>query len=348
MKKPIICFFMGYVPDYTVVNRGAYGAEIATKNLTEALVDHFDVYVFGMEYEEKNVNGVRFRDYKNLEEFSKKNQIEAMIVSRYLFYLLDFDPKKIAKKTFFWSHDLYLSQYVQGKELPNLGKDLLKKNISKIDGFICLSNWHKKEFLDTYEFIEPKKVFVIGNAINLKDFEGEVIKDESRFVWFQHPDRGLFELIDLFPSIREIIPDATLYIYGGEEYFEEHQIQIQDYLQDHMYYGGKLDNKHLIREIKKATYWFYPLNMYETYCIAALEAQLAGLMCIATNNSGLKETISDRGILFDTYKEALSAIKKVHFDEELRRDYVKKAKDFAMLQTWKKRAIEWKKVIESP
>jgi glycosyltransferase involved in cell wall biosynthesis len=55
-------------------------------------------------------------------------------------------------------------------------------------------------------------------------------------------------------------------------------------------------------EYKKSDIWFYPTDFEETYCITALEAQLSECICVCSDLAGLKDTVGDRGVLFDNSK----------------------------------------------
>ena len=42
---------------------------------------------------------------------------------------------------------------------------------------------------------------------------------KNRFIWCSSPDRGLEELLNLWPILKKELPDAELKIYYGWEYF---------------------------------------------------------------------------------------------------------------------------------
>jgi len=345
-KKPILCFFIGYVPDFTKEsNFEFYGSEIALMNLSKYFKEKYDIVVFGDLIEnEKIIDNIKFLNNEKYENFIKDNEIEIIIISRYIYHFLEFEL--VAKKIFIWVHDVYVLPYYQSTRIPYESKYFLKNIIDKIDGIITLSDWHRNYFIDFYE-IDPSKVFKIGNGINVEDFkDNNIDKIKNRFIWTSHSFRGLDKLIEYFHDIKKEIPDAELYIYRDKNSVKDLLDEIEKY--DYIHYGGKLDNKDVIKEFQKSDIWFYPTDFDEGYCISALEAQMSGCVCITSDKAALKETVNNRGILIkeniysEEYKEkSINEVIRILNDDELKNEYKKLGKEWAKEQTWKKRSEEW-------
>jgi glycosyltransferase involved in cell wall biosynthesis len=117
------------------------------------------------------------------------------------------------------------------------------------------------------------------------------------------PDRGLYYLKDLFPSIRRRVPDATLVITSDFSLwgrpaakdafmrFFENQPGIE--------YLGHVDRARLVAEQRRARVLAYPCIFPEGFCIAAAECMAAGAVPVTTNAFALTTTVGDGGVLID-------------------------------------------------
>lgn len=342
-SKPILCFYIGYIVD---LNQNTnYGSEIALLNLAAQLVKFYRVYIFGrctiLEIER---NGIVFRNSDKLNNFSKTHTIDVMVVSRYVHYFLEFTNR--ARKTYIWMHDPLSQHYWSGKELPCCAKYLIENIMPTIDGMVAQCTWHKDYILQNYD-IDPNKVFTIGNAINADLFGGQVEKQKNRFIWTSNPDRGLSHMLEYFHEIRRRIPDAELYIYRGKEDFTADLLtEMSKY--KYIHYMGTLNNSDLIKEFQKSDVWFYPTQWYETFCISALEAQMAGCLCITSDRAALTSIVGERGILLKNtihskeYRdEAIRAVVDTLSDEGKKRAYQQHAHEWARDQTWDNRVDKW-------
>lgn len=192
-----------------------------------------------------------------------------------------------------------------------------------------------------------------------------------RFIYSSSPDRGLDSLLQLFPHIRQVFPEATLHVFYGfnnwdaslrenanswRQSIEWRNSIVADInrLQDEgavVHYGSR-SQAELAEAMKVADIWFYPTNFTETYCITALEAQLSETICVCTKLAGLIATVGDRGIMIEgegnqpayqaEYRErALAEVCAILRDEKRREAMLTRAKAWAQEQTWANRAKEW-------
>ena len=94
--------------------------------------------------------------------------------------------------------------------------------------------------------------------------------------------------------------------------------------------------------------WFYPTAFTETYCIAALEAQAAGLLCVCTDVAALKEIVADRGVLISgsgndpaVQQQLLDGLFTTLSNPQLKNEYQEKARKWAATQGFDELAEEW-------
>lgn len=346
-SKPIICFSIGYTPDFNQNLDGVYGAEFALKNLAEEFSNTHKVCIFGCMLNETCVNNVFYYNSNSLNNFMTENTVEIMIISRYINHFLEFDNK--AKKTYIWLHDTVAHSAWNGLFMPQEGKFLLQNIIHKIDGIVVLTEWHK-EFVKLHYSLDPDKIYIIGNAIDTSRYNKQVERVKNRFIYTSNPNRGLRELVFNFSKIKEKLPDAELWVYRGEDDFKG---EYKDFLElmktiPYIKFMGRLDNNELVEHQMKSDFWYYPTNWAETYCISALECMAAGCICITSNLAALKDTVGDRGILLKNsihsasyFEEAENKIVEIANDDSLKEHFRSKGIEWARNQSWKLRAKEW-------
>jgi glycosyltransferase involved in cell wall biosynthesis/GR25 family glycosyltransferase involved in LPS biosynthesis len=346
-SKPIICFSIGYTPDFNQNLNGVYGAEFALKNLAEEFSNTHKVCIFGCMLNETCVNNVFYYNSNSLNKFMTENTVEIMIISRYINHFLEFDNK--AKKTYIWLHDTVAHSAWNGLFMPQEGKFLLQNIIHKIDGIVVLTEWHK-EFVKLHYSLDPDKIYIIGNAIDTSRYNKQVERVKNRFIYTSNPNRGLRELVFNFSKIKEKLPDAELWVYRGEDDFKG---EYKDFLElmktiPYIKFMGRVDNNELVEHQMKSDFWYYPTNWAETYCISALECMAAGCICITSNLAALKDTVGDRGILLKNsihsanyFEEAENKIVEIANDDRLKEHFRSKGIEWARNQSWKLRAKEW-------
>jgi beta-1,4-mannosyl-glycoprotein beta-1,4-N-acetylglucosaminyltransferase len=318
------------------------GSETAITCLTKNFSKDYTIYVAG-DVEEETAENIRYVHFNNLKNLIKTTAFHSIIVSRYLnFYELY--KNFSAYQTFIWGHDITL--YAYGTDLSVEG--ILSKWASKITGCICQTEWHKNLFLSSFPQLKDK-ISTINNGINADLFNSKDItnvkKIANRFIYTSCSERGLYKLVQLWPSILENLPDAELLISSYNNFPKsEEDIKILEIITKtpsikHM---GKLNRTELYNLMATAEYWLYTSYFQETSCITSLELLASEVICLYYPVAGLVNTLGDYGIKISEGNEidallSLSIKKKT----ELKR----KGKEYALSCSWKNRAIEWMKLM---
>lgn len=121
--------------------------------------------------------------------------------------------------------------------------------------------------------------------------------------YFSSYDRGLSTLLDLWPQIKEQVPEVTLDIYYGWNIYDKafagnpdgmrwkwqmiRKIHDLEGVSEH----GRVDHITLAQKMKEIQVWAYPTEFTEIHCITALKAQEAGCLPVTTGVAALKETV---------------------------------------------------------
>lgn len=353
-NKKILAIYTGYSAPFNGKNyeeKTVYGSEISAVKLAEQLADEYKVFVFCPCDEELIHNNVQYLDFRKFNVFQDQYQIDIMIVSRFVHFFAQFENS--AKKTYLWIHDSRTHEYWVQEKFPNYSITFFNNIIENLDGVICVSDWHKKYFIhcNNLDVKYHHKIFMIGNGIEEQNFKEKHEKIKNRFIYCSDPDRGLDNLLNMFPKIKEKIPDAILDIY-----FSKIEKKLLDKIkqQKDVTFHGKLTQKQLAIELQKSDVWLYPNTSHETYCCCAHEAMMAGCIVICRKYSGLITTVGKGGVLLsgnpveqNWQNKAISTVTSILQNGELKNKFQQRAIIEAKNKTWKMRAKSWLKLFNS-
>lgn len=234
--------------------------------------------------------------YKNYDEFDI-DKTDILIIWRspqlYLSHKLD----KVKAKKYLWLHDT----------IPQL--DVLPY-LFAFDGIFCLSNWHKNYYIQLTPPELRKRFIVTRNAVDTKEFEDEIVlggrnkiwRDPYTIVYGSLYNRGLLELLSVWPTIKSEVPEAKLRIFYGwqtlekilpmedfKKFKEEMEFQMD---QEGITHLGRISHKEVAKEMLGAGIWAYPcINFNEISCITAMKAQIGGAIPVVIPKAALGETV---------------------------------------------------------
>lgn len=308
------------------------GTEIVAKQLAENLVKlGYDVTLGGRLINTK-LNGVKWADLATVEA----DHFDVAIGASYLHFI---DTIK-ANRYYFWFHNTDFYPWLRGEAV--IGPDRL--NDERIDGIIALTEWHKQRLIKDYSLTKP--VIVIGNSIDRNTFAPWTVKkNPASFIYSSARERGLDRLLNMWPKIKQVIPEATLNVFTPGYDRDQHPgLELNG-----VYFRGSVGPDELHKWQQKSEYWLHPTSYEETYCVTALEAQYAGCIPITTSLAALKEVVSDRGFLIldgETDEAFINIIKVIHRSPEFKAKMRSKAYEWAKQQAWNSRIKEWQQIIE--
>jgi glycosyltransferase involved in cell wall biosynthesis len=206
-----------------------------------------------------------------------------------------------AKTRLCWVHDVHC------------GAELTQIRAHRTDRFLCLSEWHRNFFLQTYDFVSPGQVLKTRNGIDLSLYETPEERNPHRMFYSSSLDRGVYTAIEALPLIRQKVPDAELHIYYGVEIWkrfaspeQKQQIEFLERLMAErstqgVHFHGRVSPDELAREQMRSGVWAYSTWFSETSCITAMEAQAAGCRIVTSPIAALNETVGPRGTMIDGY-----------------------------------------------
>lgn len=273
--------------------RGLGGSEKFTIYYAEHLAQlGFTVVVFCKCPESKIYNGVAYVKLADYTQFASEYVIDYCVINRYPEYI----PVSCLSgaKTFYVMHDT-----PRENDLIILHPNLI--------GTMCISDWHKKKFLEYYPPCQ-NRTHVISYGIETVEFNKEDYIQKYNFIYPSFPNRGLSQLLIMWPRILERYPGATLDIFCdfSNEWLHQHwasEIQlVQELLSlypDSVTNHGWVNSETLEKYWKKSHVWFYPCTFEETCCLTAWEAAAHKTLVVGNHLAALSESIGDRGVVIE-------------------------------------------------
>ena len=346
----------GYIDKF-----GSGGAEHCVVEIANRFAnDGYRVAVFGTPGEYEGIDYDTGIEWWGCDDYGSGEKFSVVVSSRWPFIM---DAKIQSPCKLLWMHD------VNSGPMAEIGPD--GNRFEAADGVICLTNWHKDYLTKMYKF-DPDNAFVIGNGVNTSLFDGVDLSRglNNKMIYSSSPDRGILTLLSYWNDIRSIKEDAELHVYygwtgidrmisagqGGLRIFKEQVDKTLDALgreEAGIFWHNRVPRSDLVKYMADSTYWAYPTSFCETFCITAIEMQLAGVLPITSNLAALSEVVAGKNMLVDgwpnneQYKKdwlkAFDALTKTPIEEivELREIGKKHASAF----TWDHAYDQWRELI---
>jgi glycosyltransferase involved in cell wall biosynthesis len=130
-----------------------------------------------------------------------------------------------------------------------------------------------------------------------------VVRRRRQCVHASAPERGLAPLLQLWPRIRERVPDAELVVMGGYRLWgysptqahalARHHVPALEALPDGVTHLGEVDRSTYLRTLAGSQLMLYPTDYEEMCCITALEASALGTIPVVSDRAALRERTAD-------------------------------------------------------
>jgi len=269
-----------------------------------------------------------------------------------------FDDERVRERVGMLITEMQVA-HLSGKE-----QEALENNC---DYLAVLSQWAGDLLLHSGVNFDDDRIKVFPNGVDISRYPREFVEkkfnapvfDNPRFVYSSSPDRGLWQLLQSWPYIREEFPNAELSVcYGVDKWVDllkwahnrsgEMAIQIQELIkQPGVTDLGKIGQDRLARLQMEADAWLYPLDSIqstETGCITAVENAAAGNTIITTDCDCMEEEFGKIGTIvplpFDAQKFAEEAINVLR-DEDFMNYQREVGREFAENRDWRLISKQW-------
>ena len=306
--------------------------------------------------------------YRNFQSFNPESLMCNLFISSRVPQV--FDAPINATQKWLWVHDIHcwdnLTPGRAGKldaiialshwhahHLKRAYPWLKEAQVIDLDGNVPTykDNWTPNVYESEEKPDRLPVIAIIGDAMDTSRFTTVVgERNPHRFIWCSSPDRGLEQVLTYWPEIRKQMPDAELKIFYGWDYFDrfvnaipamaEFKQKLLGLLeQEGVEWMGRVGQDQLATELMASGIMLYPPphDFRETYGIAFLEAQAAGVICFYRQNGALGETVGNRGIALDndmTGEQIALKIRETIDNETLCGTLRREARDYAMKRRW--------------
>lgn len=196
--------------------------------------------------------------------------------------------QKAKHKKVLWCHD----EFYFG--------DPKREAYEAFDAVLSLSATHEDTLME-FDGCPAEKFVRVDNGIAPEMFPelDETNRKPHRAIYASSPDRGLSQLLDVWPKVRAEIPDAELKIFYDWRLLERarpaqaaalHE-RVEALASSGVEFIGGVSHERLHREYREAGVWpYFPTEFRETFCISIAKAAASGCWPIFVDNGALKET----------------------------------------------------------
>jgi len=298
-SKPLFVFVAdgGFHPwsGSDILKSGVGGSETYIIEMAHCIQKQgvYQVIVFCNCDQPETFENVEYQHLSVFPTFINETYVEHCMISRFTEYLT-LAYRGYAENVYLVLHDLGPSNNMVPMDL-------------KLKKVFCLSEWHVSYFLQHFPQFEAITVpFYYG--IDFSTFQTAPVKKRPyQFIYSSFPNRGLLPLLQMWPSIYAMNPQASLHIYSDvhgkwvNEVAPDHMVEIRRLLEINkemnIHYNGWVNKKTLAQAWLASDIWFYPCIFMETFCLTALEAALTKTLVFTNDLAALQNTVGDRGII---------------------------------------------------
>jgi glycosyltransferase involved in cell wall biosynthesis len=358
-----IAFFTQPIPEtwhpITLAQGGHGGAETSIMKLAPKFAaDGWRVVVFGTPGEHRGV--YEDVEYWNSDEYLPTEKFKVLVSSR---SVIPFDTAPVSDISLLWMHDV------------NIGAEE-KVVLDRPTKIVALTPWHATHLSKLYK--QPLDRFAVlphgtePERFPLSDWDKS---NPLRFIYSSSPDRGLDTLLSMWPIVKERYADAELHIFYGWEiidkvirssqqrnpqvtWLEEFknkclgQIELLGGEEGGLYQHGRVNQDVLAQEMAKSSIWPYPTQFMETYCITALEMQMAGVTPVTSGLAALNDVIWPEYMKVtgwpqnSAYQAEWLNLMAAYIDQPDWQEWARKeAREFAEQMTWDAAYDQWNDLI---
>jgi glycosyltransferase involved in cell wall biosynthesis len=327
------------------------GSETAVVRLAQYIAlqqPKWTVFVYGASVEPEQINNLNFIDKLSFPPSS----LDWVIVSRQLdFYSRFAHLLKPDGNSIIMAHDTILMGITETTQL-----------VPQPYAIVALTEWHKNLLQQDYPNLKAKHGWkIINNGImKIQMMPGAVLPNRipHSFVFTSRSERGLDKLLNLWPSILEYFPEASLTIAGYtfpdlppekwtpqncemDPALFEKLLRMAKNIQNRIGIMGAVSPSKLYELLIQMEIWFFPSQFLETSCVSAMEMLLTGVACFYYPIGGLPNTIGDNGFPIKEGQEILPLLDYYRKSDTERAQFRSKGQAYAQQQTWEARGKQW-------
>lgn len=230
-----------------------------------------------------------------------------------------------------WLHTLHTLPKIENRRLP---RRLLTKALTALGYMrpVAISGSHRQMVAQYYR-LDPETVPVVYNPVDVSLFSAELKRKDGtlRFITAGRlsPEKNQTMMLRAFAEFLAKGRDARLVVLGRGELEDQLRALVRELgIEKQVVFAGFVEN---VQDYLADAYVFLLSSDYEALPLAVLEAMAAGLPVIATDVGGLRDIVTDNGILIPAgdQKAMVLAMKRLYEDPLLCRQMGQASRDHA-------------------
>jgi glycosyltransferase involved in cell wall biosynthesis/2-polyprenyl-3-methyl-5-hydroxy-6-metoxy-1,4-benzoquinol methylase len=184
------------------------------------------------------------------------------------------------------------------------------KLMDSLDAVLCISEYHRQELLKACPWVNPTKTYQHWLGVDTEKIAEAVAahpKVRNRVLYASSYDRGLAQLLEMWPNVKAQVPDAELHVTYGWDFWKRSEAVVAAPVRESMQrergrieqmlqqpgvvHLGRIAHTDALKEFAEAEVWAYPCTGGELCCKTALEAQWSGCYPVVVPTMVLSETV---------------------------------------------------------
>ena len=262
-------------------------------------------------------------------------------------------------------HDVipYRMQETVGPQYLKIFKNEVPEIIKRCDAIITVSEFSKKDILNTFDFPQDKiftthlaaeDIYFPRNKMKCREFISTNYNIKENFILYVggfSPRKNIKGLIKAFSMIKPSLTSSyKLVILGkkGRSYYEYRDYAISLNLKEDVIFTGYVPVNELPIFYNAAEIFCYP-SFYEGFGLPPIEAMACGTPTIASNSTSIPELLEDAAIYIDPYNPWDIGEKLLNLldNENLRYDMYFKGLKQSNKFSWKKTGLETIEILKT-
>lgn len=246
-------------------------------------------------------------------------------------------------------HDITFLRYPNTFTRKNylLHKYIVPLVIKTSKKIITVSEFSKKEIIDTYK-CSPKKCIVVYNAVtSLFEYKKERRNSSFLVVSSIKENKNIKRIINAFNMLNSKYPEVKLVVIGDLSATNFKKVET-DSENKNIKFVGRIPDIELWRYYSESFCFLFP-SLYEGFGIPVIEAQSCGTPVIASNISSLPEICGDSVLYCNPYsiEDIASKMEQIINNAELHDDLSRKGFQNTSRFSWRKSAEVVVRIINS-
>jgi glycosyltransferase involved in cell wall biosynthesis len=238
-------------------------------------------------------------------------------------------------------------------------KIIIKSAIKRAKNVIAVSEFTKRDILETYKDIPEKKIGVTYEACDdycMVSLESEtqilqkygIMKPYIIYIGNVYPHKNPERLVLASKRMNKSEKSIGVVFVGGDDYFYRRLKKFAaDNAADDLVFAGFVPDRDLDTLLRGSLAYIRP-SLYEGFELPPLEAMTKGVPVLSSTHSCALEILENSALYFDgdSVDEIVRAIETIRSDADLRQDLICKGYQQIKKYSWKKMAQETLSIYE--